>query len=142
MLALLGLSLWKCAMLAIVPLMAGGPERTRAWAAMMGGSVATMLLPYAPAYLMFDLVAGAVVLRRPAGTAQRMIALIFAGMAIFDIGFLIGGQRDAAMFTAFQSLLGWVQFAILLAWGLHDRFGHRFRGPGPRRGQAVARPGA
>lgn len=128
-------------MLVMLPLMFGG-AKPRVWAVMISASVMAMLFPYPPAWLTIDLLAGALVLRRPAGQAQRLIGLIFAGMAVFDIGFLIGGARDLAAFTGFLACLGWVQFAILLAWGLHDNFGHRFRRAGPVRGQAPSRPGS
>lgn len=127
-------------MLVMLPLMFGG-AKPRVWIVMLGASVLAAIFPHPPVWLTIDLLAGALVLRHPAGQAQRLIGLIFAGMAMFDIGFLIGGARDLAAFTGFLACLGWVQFVILLAWGLHDHFGHRFRRAGPVRGQVVARPG-
>lgn len=128
-------------MLVMIPLMLGG-AKPRVWAVMLGASLAAAIFPHPPAWLMIDLLAGACVLRRPAGQAQRLIGLIFAGMAVFDIGFLIGGGKDIASYTGFLACLGWVQFFILLAWGLHDHFGHRFRRAGLVRSQTPARPGS
>jgi len=132
---------WKIAMLLMLPLMIGG-AKPRVWFVMFGASALAAIFPHPPAWLMIDLLAGALVLRRPAGQAQRLIGLIFAGMAMFDIGFLIGGSRDTIAFTGFLACLGWVQFVILLAWGLHDHFGHCFRRLGSAGSETPAQPGS
>jgi len=120
---------WKLAMVFALPLMFGMGWRAkcRTWAALMGASLASIVLPYAAAFMVIDLLAGAMVLRRPAGCGQRAIGLIFAGMALFDIGFIIAGQHDVQAFTGFMVSLGWLQFAILFAWGGYDHWGHHLR---------------
>lgn len=132
---------WKVAMIALLPLMLSGPK-LRVWCAMFAASCASLLIPHAPAWIFIDLIAGALVLRRPAGVQQRLIGLLFAGMAIYDIGFVLGGQRGVEMFTGFLAWLGWVQFGILLTWGAHDAWGHHFRWHGPVGRKNAARSGS
>lgn len=90
---------------------------------MFGASVAALMFPHVGVYLAIDLIAGAIVLARPAGLEQRLIGALFAGMAIFDIGYILGGQKDPDLYVQFMNILGWVQFAILAIWGAHDGFG-------------------
>ena len=133
---------WQFGMLLIAPLMLGSGARLRVWLVMVASSLFASLVPYAPAWMGLDLLAGWLVMRRPAGEAQRFIGLLFAAMAMFDIGFIIGGGSDRASYTGFLACLGWVQFLVLLIWGFHDHFGHRFRLPWGHRAQAAHRPGA
>ena len=119
---------WKLAMLALLLFLlidskgAMGPKH-RVWLAMFGASLASLYVPFPWGYLAIALVAGALVLKRPAGVAQRCIGLLFAGMAVFDIGYVAGGAQSPGQFVQFMSLIGWLQFTILLLWGLHDRWG-------------------
>lgn len=123
---------WKLAMLALLLFLLcdrrniGGPK-CRVWLAMFGASLAALYVPFAAGFLVIDLLAGALVLKRPAGVAQRCIGLLFAGMAVFDIGYIIGGAQAPGQFVQFMSLIGWLQFSILLAWGLYDRWGFDVR---------------
>jgi len=113
---------WKLAMCLIVPLMWGG-AKPRTWAAIMAGSLLAMLRgALDPAVnIVIDVVCGALVLTRPMGLAQKCIGIIFAGMALFDVGFVLSPQMDGGA-SYYQSLvfLGWVQFAILAVWGVND----------------------
>lgn len=123
---------WKLAMLALLLFLlfdskgAMGPKH-RVWTAMFGASLAALYVPFASGFLVIDLLAGALVLKRPAGVAQRCIGLLFAGMAVFDIGYIIGGAQSPGQFVQFLSLVGWLQFTILLLWGLYDRWGFDVR---------------
>lgn len=122
------LSDWKLAMLALMLFLlfdskgSMGPKH-RVWVAMFGASLAALYAPFPSGFLAIDLLVGALVLKRPAGVAQRCIGILFAGMAVFDIGYIIGGQSSPGQFVQFLSLIGWLQFTILLMWGLHDRWG-------------------
>lgn len=109
-------------MLCIVPLMWGG-AKPRAWAAVMASSVlAFMVGALDPrAYLLIDLVCGALVLARPAGCFQRAIGGLFAMMLLFDVGYIISPKLDGGMqYYTGLAALGWLQFALLAVWGAHD----------------------
>ena len=124
---------WHLGMLALLPFMGSGPK-ARTWAALMCAGVTPWLLPAmaVPAYIVIDAIAGAVVLRRPAGFTQRAIGACFALLVMFHVGFLMshtGG--DTAMYYQANVVTGWAQFILLAAWGLSDvgkailhRFGH------------------
>lgn len=136
------LTVWKIAMICALPLMWDWSRhrgvlldaKIRTWAVLMLGSVASIFVPFNYlAYASIDLLTGAVVLSRPAGEAQKAIGTICAGMAICSIGFWAGGAGQPGAFAEFLSLLGWLQFAILLGWAIHDNFRHRFRRPDVRR---------
>lgn len=112
-------------MLCLLPFMFFGDRKAklRTWGALFAASLAAMVFPYVGVYIAIDLIAGAVVLTRPAGIEQRLIGLLFAGMAIFDIGFILGGQNDPDQYVRFMLILGWAQAAILAIWGAHDILG-------------------
>lgn len=128
---------WKIAMLLAIPLMRGLPM-WRTWTAMFGAAIAALFMPFAAGYLALDLLAGALVLRRPAGGEQKAIGLLFAGMAIADIGYICAGEGTPHAYAAMLSFFGWGQFSILVAWGLHDRWRHYFRRGGVDGGVPVA----
>lgn len=108
-------------MLALLPLMRWGPK-LRVWSVMLASSVVTWWL-YGPAwYLAIDLVAAVLITARPRGTAQRAIAFLYVGMGFFHIGFLLSAQTGGANYTAFMVVLGWLQWLILLSWGVRDAF--------------------
>lgn len=112
---------WKIAMLAIVGLMLSR-QKARTWLALMAASLLSWCFALRPeAYIVLDLVSGALVLTRPAGPAQRLIGLLFAGMVIVDIGYWVSPQLDGgALYYQALQLIGWAQWAILAAWGLYD----------------------
>lgn len=120
------MSAWKLAMVLALPLMWGG-AKPRTWLAMFAGSVAAIYVPFASAYVFIDIASGAAVLKRPACMAQKAIGLFFAAMVMFDVGYLFSSRSNPELFAQTMSWLGWVQFAILLAWGGYDAFGNRFR---------------
>ena len=117
----MSLTPWKIAMLSIVWLMLS-KQKARTWLALMAASFLSWCFVLSPpAYIMIDLVAGALVLTRPAGKAQRLIGMLFSGMVIVDVGYWLSPQLDGGVLY-YQALLliGWAQWAILLAWGLYD----------------------
>lgn len=112
---------WKIAMLCIIPLMLGG-HKPRAWLAVFLSSILAAVFALRPeAYLAIDLLCGFAVLMRPAGLEQKAIGMIFAGMAVIDVGYMLSPQADGGItFYYVLSTLGWLQFAILAWWGSHD----------------------
>lgn len=136
------MSEWKIAMLCLLPLMFGG-AKPRTWLAVMGSSVMAMILPLSPiAYLAIDIACGGLVLARPAGVAQRAIGLLFACMAIIDLGFLLSEQLAPMSYYWTLSVLGWGQFAILACWGTHDTGKAVVRRAWPRGHPLAAEAGA
>lgn len=111
---------WHWAMLLIIPLM-WRRDQWRTWAALMGASSMSFVAGGATwANLAIDIVAGSLVLARPAGVEQRAIGLIFSAMAIMDLGYSLSAQLDGGLrYWWWQSALGWVQWCILAAWGAH-----------------------
>ena len=112
---------WKLAMLCLLPLMWGG-AKPRTWAAVIGASLMAMVSPYEPAsYLAIDLFCGGLVLAKPAGLSQKTIGILFAIMAVIDTGYLLSPRADNGItYYYILSTIGWVQFAVLAAWGAHD----------------------
>lgn len=113
---------WHFGMLALLPFMGSGPKM-RTWAALMLAGVIPWLLPpmMVPAYIVIDAIAGVVVLRHPAGLAQRAIGACFALLVMYYTGFLLSyAGGDAAMYYKANVVTGWAQFALLASWGLHD----------------------
>lgn len=111
---------WKMAMFALIPLMSGR-QKLRTWAAVLMSSILAMLVSGPEAYIVIDLICGLAVLTKPAGAAQRAIGLLFAGMLIVDVGYAVSPQLDGGMlYYRVLSALGWLQWAILAAWGLYD----------------------
>lgn len=83
-------------------------------------ALAGHMVPHTGAWLAIDLLAGVVVLMHPKSLPQRAIGALFAGMALFTIGFIIGGQAAPGPYTQALGVVGWVQFSILLLWSLYD----------------------
>lgn len=110
---------WQLAMLCLVPFM-WSSNKARTWMVLIAAGMAGNLF-WSPAWFMtVDLVAASVVLAHPRGLAQRVIGLLFAAMAVFDIGFLISPQYGEAQYIAAMGVLGWLQWAVLLIWGASD----------------------
>lgn len=118
-------------MLLTLPLMAAGPK-LRVWLAMLGASIAALLLPALPigapppigtiaAYIAIDFIAACIVLKSPAGWVQRAIGGLFAGMLFFHIGFFVASDgSNVVAYVDKLTAIGWVQWACLFAWGLFD----------------------
>lgn len=114
--------MWYAAIAGALLLCAQSPARLRTWAALSLSSLAGLLLPpvSVEAYIVVDLLAAALVLRRPAGCAQKVIGLLFAWMVTFHCGFIVSGQHDWVSYYDRQAAIGWAQLACLAAWGLRD----------------------
>jgi len=126
-------------MICLIPLMFG-QAKARTWAALMGAALAASVLPFMAAFVVIDLIAAAVVLRRPAGIAQRMIGLLFVGMVFYEIGFLLSDGNQRGLLVASLVALGWLQWAVLAGWGAYDACGYCLRRFGlARRSVAPAR---
>lgn len=110
---------WKVAMLCLLPLM-WGQAKGRTWSALFASSLAALFAPFLSAFIVIDLIAAGIILRRPAGIAQRSIGALFVGMILFEIGFLLSeGNQQGLMLSGLQAL-GWAQWAILATWGAYD----------------------
>lgn len=107
---------WQIAMVCILPLMWGSMPYARTWAAMAGAALMGHLVPHIGAWMAIDLIAGTIVLMHPKSLPQRAIGALFAGMVLFTVGFIAGGQNAPAQYANALSWMGWAQFAILL-WG-------------------------
>lgn len=94
----------------------------RTWSALAISSLFGWLLPplSIAAYIVVDTMAAALVLRRPAGLAQKAVGLGFAGMIMFHCGYLVSAQQNWEGYYAAQSFVGWLQLACLAAWGMVD----------------------
>lgn len=131
---------WKAAMLLLLPLVHRAPK-LRAWLAVFASSILAFLFPLSPeAYLAIDIACGALVLAKPAGIPQKAIGMVFAFMAIIDVGYLISPQLDRGILYYWVMVtLGWAQFAILAAWGSYDAGTYLLGRLGPRRRSVASR---
>lgn len=113
-------------MLFALPFMGRG-AKLRTWLALMGASLAAMAFPplSVGAYIAIDGVAGIIVLAKPAGPVQKLIGELFMLMVCFHLGFALSSAfwpvdgADQFYYQA-NAATGWLQFAILLGWGLWD----------------------
>lgn len=76
-------------------------------------------------YAVIDFMAAFAVLARPAGAAQKAIGVGFGGMLLYHAGFAFGlwwwgPNINATPYYDFMTKVGWLQFAILAAWGSWD----------------------
>lgn len=115
---------WKLAFYAILPMMGFG-SKLRVWAALMLGSIAAYVAQTVEAYILIDLLTAAVVLSRPAGEWQKAIGSISVFSGIVGLFFWISvkffaGQGEPERLAMMLNQIGWVQFAILGAWGGND----------------------
>lgn len=124
---------WFISMALVLPLMMD-KAKVRTWLALLVACAAAWIARTAEAYLLIDLLGGAIILIRPAGWAQRSIGMLFAAMALFDIGFIAGGSHGVSLYALFLNLLGWIQLGILASWGAHDNFERHLVRRGNRRG--------
>lgn len=116
------MQLWHWAMLAVFPLMMHR-ARLRIWLIVAGASLAAALLPVMAVewYIVVDLAAGVMILRRPIGCAQRIIGALFAMMMLYSVGYILAGNKAGAdLYLTAQDILGWLQWGCLLVWGAHD----------------------
>lgn len=98
--------------------------KVRTWAAIvLTSSVAWVVLPtqhgvsFFGAAMLLDLSGGFATILRPAGRRQFAIGATFALMALFNIGWALGGaQQSTWPWWAVQTGAGWLQMAILIEW--------------------------
>lgn len=129
--------LWPVAMVCLLPLLAAGSpmrlagvhipwgKRGRTWLVLFCAGFAGTLFAAELifAFAAIDGVAAAMVLKRPRGEAQRAIGLLFVGMLFVHLGFYLAcrmqpGPHDFTVYAQINRLLGWLQWACLLSWGV------------------------
>ena len=110
---------WIIAMLALLPLMRGR-ARLRTWLALMSACAAAWIFPTIAAHIAIDILAGAVVLKRPKGLAQKIIGFLFVAMILFSTGYLFSSQSNPLSLQSGMIVMGWLQWAVLLSWGVYD----------------------
>lgn len=98
--------------------------KLRTWAALFGASLATIAFPSVGAYVAVDIIAGAIVLRHPAGCAQRVIGFLFVCMVLFELGYLLSAQQQGEFLVSSLRGIGWMQWLVLAAWGGSDVLRH------------------
>jgi hypothetical protein len=111
--------MWWIAMLAVLPLI-HGERMFRTWLAVTGAAVLGWLFPYVAAYVLIDLAAAAVVVRRPRGLPQKGICALFAVMMLIEIGYLFSSQLNGDILANIGVVIGWIMWLLLLSWGLHE----------------------
>lgn len=72
------------------------------------------------AYMAVDASCAALVLRNPAGLAQRIVGLGYAGMLLFHCGFILSDKGNWDAYAEAQGFVGWMQIAALFGWGAYD----------------------
>lgn len=117
------MGMWHVLMLAMFVGMDKCPMM-RTWAALFLSGCAGLFIPpdWIGAYMLVDLTAGYIVVRRPAGVAQKSIGAIFVMMVIFHIGFMtamaLGRAVDGHVYGVINRGAGWLQLLCLMGWGL------------------------
>lgn len=110
---------WFIAMAALLPLMKGR-ARFRTWTALIAASCAAWIFPTIAAHIAIDILAGAVVLKRPKGLAQKIIGFLFVAMILFSTGYILSDQANPLTLQTAMIVMGWMQWAVLLSWGIYD----------------------
>lgn len=103
-------------------------------------------VPAEVAWAIIDGLAAATVVWPPKGEAQRAIVLLFISMMMVSLGFFVAGwmqpgPRDYSGIAWFDSLMGWIQWACLLSWGVGDALESVVRRAVPVGHPALARDG-
>ncbi|MCR4297254.1 MAG: hypothetical protein NUV75_00665 [Gallionella sp.] len=112
---------WKLAMIVVLPFLSG-EGKLRAWAALLGASLAAMVLHEPFEWFIIDAIAAAIVMRPLAKVPQKAIGICFIGMMFYSLGFIIGGEGDPYLYRMVLTGIGWIQWAILAGWVGHDIF--------------------
>ena len=113
----------------LIPVPWGAKART--WLALIGAGIVGRVIGYPqelPAEVVWagiDGLAALAVVYPPKGEAQRAIVLLLIAMMMASLGFFIAGllqpgPRDYSGIAWFDELLGWIQWACLLSWGVGD----------------------
>lgn len=111
-------------MLLLLPFMLQRRSMLRTWAALLANSMAAAFFPLVGAYIIIDGISAALVMRRPRGLAQRAIGLLFAGMVLTHVGFLLSPQASGLLHWQVNMLIGWLQMACLFLWGVSNAVEH------------------
>ena len=127
-------------MICLLPLMLG-QAKFRVWAALLGAALAALFMPFLSAFVAIDLIAAAIVLRRPAGVSQGLIGGLFVGMVFFELGYFLSPGNQQAFMLSSLAAIEWAQWFILMAWGLHDAWGYCIRRVNAHRRPVIARAG-
>ena len=95
----------------------------RTWGAMLAASIAGKVFNDPTAWVLIDLAAAFVVIFPPRIGFQKAIAALFGGMMVFELGWILSARMNVEVVINAGSLGGWLQIAVLLAWGIDDRYG-------------------
>jgi hypothetical protein len=118
------LTLWTLCLLALA-FIVKGPAMWRTWAALLAASIAGKAFPDPVAWAFIDLIAAITVIFPPRKGFQKAIAALFAAMLFLELGWLLSERMNVDYVISAGSLLGWLQLAALLTWGLDERYGTR-----------------
>lgn len=132
------MSLWKFAMIAIIPLMwtelrlrGFDPQKVRVWLAMMGGSLVAKLVGFMAVsgadqlgiYIALDIAVASVILAKPRGLPQKSIGALSGVMVLFGVGYLLSvtmGGGNPSLYGEVMQGLSWARWGILFSWGAGD----------------------
>lgn len=118
---------WKVAMVLLLPFIRGY-QKTWAWLVLIGASLSTYVVTSTVGYMAIDAIAAALIMAtKPSNLPQRLIGALFAGMLMFDLGFYLSPQASPEFFRFNLVVLGWLQWAVLGAWIIHDWRNNRGR---------------
>lgn len=125
---------WFITLVAILPLLWTSEAKMRSWAGLGFAALMGQLLPplSAGGYIFVDGLAAWMILRSPAGVAQRTIGALFALMVLYHVGWIAGGRGNHETYLGSQYAVGWIQLVCLGTWGVADLVGlalGRFRPP-------------
>jgi hypothetical protein len=114
--------IWYPALVVVLALCCTAEAKMRTWSALAISSLFGWFLPPLAigSYIIVDTLAAALVLRSPAGVAQRLVGLGFAGMILFHVGYVISPQTNWQEYYRAQEFVGWVQLLLLGVWGVRD----------------------
>lgn len=95
----------------------------RTWLALLAACGAAWLFPHIAAFIAIDLIAAAIVVKHPSGWHQRLICLAFIAMIMVEVGYIVSPNMDEAVVSNAGLVLGWIQWALLIRWGLYVSLG-------------------
>lgn len=97
----------------------------RTWATLLSASIAGKVFADPTAWVLIDLTAAVIVIFPPRKGFQKAIAALFGAMLFLELGWLLSERMNVDYVVSAGSLLGWLQLAALLTWGLDERYGTR-----------------
>lgn len=57
---------------------------------------------------------------RPVGFAQKLIGCLYTLMVVWHFVYAAGDQEQPQLYFAFQIIVGWVQWGVLMIWSTGD----------------------